>query len=109
MLMPKQCEELNNYAYNFIEALHNTTLDKSSRADLYLWAAYNRYKGFIEGLLGKDYSFPIIPTSLISVNIMTQWIVGLTKAIKKDDTEQIDACVKAIVQTMEGNYKNVQN
>lgn len=105
MLNNTQLKELKILAYNFIDALHSTTLDKSEDAKLKTLTTFSQFIGYCEGLLGKDLlnKYPTIPTSLISVNIMTQWIVGLVRAVRDDNVEQIDSSAKAIVQTMKGN------
>ena len=111
MLTAKQCIEIDCRAYNFIASLHNTTLDKSESGRMRLWNAFNAFIGFCEGVLGYPLldKYPTIPTSLISPNVMTQWIISLVEAIKQDKSEQIDSSAKTIVQIMKGNFKDVQN
>lgn len=102
--------ELDLASYHFIEELHNTTLNKDKESTTHLFNAFMRYIKHCEKMLDFELlnKYPTAPTSLISVNITTQWIVGLTRAIKNNHVEQIDSCAKAIVQIMKGNFECLQ-
>lgn len=100
-----EMREVELYAYKFIEVVHKTSLDKSEQCKQQLKEAYDAFMYACEQLTQEDLrnKYPKTPTSLISVNLTTQWTVGLVRAIKDNNKEQIDSCARNIVTVMKGN------
>lgn len=108
MLNSMQIRGLKSLAYSFIEALYNTTLDRSDRALARLIATFMQFIGYCEGILNtrlfsEETITPVIPTDIKAITMMTMWIIGITRAVMREDREQIDSGIKTIVQAMKGN------
>ena len=92
-------------AYQLIEAIHGYTLNKNLHQLTLIREAYNRFIIHCSKLVGENLNdnYKEAPVYLIRANLTTQWIIGLVKAIKEDQREQIDSCGKSVVQIMKGN------
>lgn len=108
MLNSMQIRGLRSLAYGFIEALYNTILDKSDEALVRLTATFMQFVGYCEGILNtrlfnEESITPVIPTDIKVVTMMTIWVIGITRAVIRDDREQINSGIQTIVQAMKGN------
>ena len=92
-------------AYRLIEAIHGYVLNKNSHQLTLIREAYSGFIAHCSKLVGENLNdkYKEASVSLISANLTTQWIIGLVKAIKENQQEQIDSCGKNVVQIMKGN------
>ena len=100
-----KAKDLQSIAYMLIESIHQYSTYRNEGNKIKLENYYKMFIYICGDLIGENLNakYSETPTSIINRDTTIQWVIGLTKAIREENNEQIDSCARSLVQIMKGN------
>ena len=106
MLIDANISKLHYYAYCLIEAIQSYCTYRNDKNRLALEVKYKSYIYHCGDMIGRNLHAEhqkVKTVSMVNRDTTIQWVIGLTKAIREENNEQIDSCARSLVQIMKGN------
>lgn len=97
--------DLQSVAYMLIESIQQYCTHRNENNKIQLENCYKMFIYVCGDMIGENLNarHSETPTSIINRDTTIQWVVGLTKAVKENNKEQVDSCAYSLVRIMKGN------